>query len=83
MTYKFNRPVSHSLQIFIRPAQGGVPDQWSSIHLFIRGGTGAKRLILLPLFVLQFSFAIFGPKIACQAPKLLNPNKTSHISVAF
>jgi hypothetical protein len=43
----------------------------------------SKHLILLPLSLLHFSFAIFCPKIACQAPKPLNPNKTSHIPVAF
>jgi hypothetical protein len=29
----------------------------------------AKRLILLPLFLLLFFFCVFSPEIACQGPK--------------
>jgi hypothetical protein len=40
---------------------------------------GAKRLISLPLFLPYFSFRVFRPKIACQAPtppKPLKPKET-------
>jgi hypothetical protein len=42
-----------------------------------------KQLILLPLLSPLFFFAIFRPKIACQAPKPPNPLPTNNIRVAF
>jgi hypothetical protein len=43
---------------------------------------GAKRLILLPLFNLEYFFRVFSPEIACQVPKPPNPLSLSDIRVA-
>jgi hypothetical protein len=48
---------------------------WVSQRIYCR----AKLIILLTLFVLRFSFTIFCPKIACQAPKPSKPNKPQEI----
>jgi hypothetical protein len=51
---------------------------------FVASGVGGDKLmILLPLPLQLFSFAIFGPKIACQAPKQLNSLKQNKIEVAI
>src|SRR5258708_32187070 len=42
----------------------------------------AKEFILLLLSSRYFSFAIFRPKIACQAPESPNPLKSNNIRVA-
>jgi hypothetical protein len=44
--------------------------------------TTRKQLILLPLFFGYFLFAIFCPKIACQASKPPNFSPHSNIRVA-
>jgi hypothetical protein len=88
------RPGAPSIAQFCESASPIELAQWSedgwdvnhspATELSLRGEVRLqKRLILMPLLLLLFSFRIFCPKIACQAPKSLNPKPSNNIHVAF
>jgi hypothetical protein len=65
-----------------------VPARGSAVVLSPQGKATDRIQLFLPLhlplfFAFAFSFRVFSPKIVCQAPKPLKPNKQNKIELAY